>query len=82
MKVNIWLDDFSKVKPKPINYYWVWVCIKCETPIVIMNGKYYYGCDCNKKIEEDDYDKICFNGNHSHKNGICVVDGGIKYSDQ
>lgn len=50
MKVNIWLNDFSKVKPKPINLQWVWVCIKCETPIVVIHGKFFYGCDCNKSL--------------------------------
>lgn len=39
-----------KVKPKPINLQWAWVCIKCETPIVVINGKYYYFCDCNKSL--------------------------------
>lgn len=50
MKVDIWLNDFSKVKPKPINLQWAWVCIKCETPIVVINGKYYFFCDCNKSL--------------------------------
>lgn len=50
MKVNMCLNDFSKVKPKPINYYWAWVCIKCESPLIKAGRKYYWGCDCNKSL--------------------------------
>jgi len=33
-------------------------------------------------VQADLTDSICYNGNHESKNGVCVVDGGIKPSSR
>lgn len=44
----MWLTD--KAKPKSINGNWIWVCKKCESPMILLaseNG-YQFTCKCNK----------------------------------
>lgn len=35
-------------KPKAINCQWIWVCPLCDTPVILIHGKAFWGCDCHK----------------------------------